>query len=103
MLVKTLVNQVVWMKCNAVPKMHVLADPKKQANLHACLQFVSKFKPHYMFCSCFELFILVGLQQTMGLPSLLPIFAGNASFYSSSICCSSVIFVWSYKVIFSEK
>jgi len=29
--------------------------------------------------TCFELFILVGLQQTMGLPSLVPIFAGNIS------------------------
>jgi len=36
-------------------------------------------KLQYMFCSCFELFILVVLQQTMGLPSLMPIFAGNAS------------------------
>jgi len=26
-------------------------------------------KPNYMFCSCFELFILVELQQMMGLPS----------------------------------
>jgi len=36
-----------------------------------------------MLCSCFELFILVGLQQTIGLPSLMPLFAGNASLYSS--------------------
>jgi len=36
-----------------------------------------------MFCSCFELFILVVLQQTMGILSLMPIFAGNASFYRS--------------------
>jgi len=84
-------------------KIHVLADPKKQTNIHACFQFASKFKPYYMFCSCFELFILVVLQQAMGLPSLLPIFAGNASLYSDCICSISVIFVWSYKVIFSEK
>jgi len=31
----------------------------------------------------FELFILVRLQQTMGPPSLMPIFAGSASFHSS--------------------
>jgi len=30
------------------------------------------FKPKYT-CSCFKLFILVGLQQTMGLPSLMTI------------------------------
>jgi len=36
----------------------------------------------YMFCSSFESFILVGFQQTMGLPYLTPIFAGN-SLYSS--------------------
>jgi len=36
-----------------------------------------------MFCSCYELFILAGLQQTMGLPYLFPIFAGNASLHSS--------------------
>jgi len=58
---------------------------------------------YYMFCSCFELFISVGLQQIMGPPSLIPIFVGNASLYSSCIHSSSVIFVWSYKVIFSEK
>ena len=35
-----------------------------------------------MFCSCFELFILVGLQQTMGLllPSLMSIFTGSIVF-----------------------
>jgi len=38
-----------------------------------------------MFCSYFELFILVGLQQTVGLLSLIPIFVGNASLYSSCI------------------
>jgi len=59
------------------------------------------FKTCYMFCLCFKLFILVGLQQTTGLPSLMPIFAGYASSYSS-LYSSSVIF-WSYKVLFSEK
>jgi len=63
--------------------MHVLAAPKKQTNVHACFQFASKFKPYYMFCSCFELFILVGLQEIMGLPSLMPIFPGNVFLYSS--------------------
>jgi len=38
-----------------------------------------------MFCSSFEPYILVGLQQNMGLPSLMPIFAGNASSYSSCL------------------
>jgi len=56
-----------------------------------------------MFNSCFELYISVGLQQTMGLASLMPIFAGNASLHCSCVCSSSVIFVWLYKVIFSEK
>jgi len=36
-----------------------------------------------MFCSPFELFILVGLQQTTGLTYLMPIFTCNASLYSS--------------------
>jgi len=84
-------------------KMHVLAAPKKQTNVHACFLFVSKFKPYHMFCSCFELCISVGLQQAMGLPSLMPIFVGNASLYSSCIRSSSVIIAWSYKVIFFEK
>jgi len=63
--------------------MHVLAAPKKQTKVYPCFQFASKFKPYYTFCSCFELFILVGLQQTVGLPSLMPIFAGYAFLYSS--------------------
>ena len=78
-------------------KKHVLGAPKKQTNTHACFQFASNFKSYDMFCSCFELFIVVGL------PSRMPIFAGNASFYSSCVCTSSVIFVWSYKATFSEK
>jgi len=41
------------------------------------------FKPNYMICSCFEPFISVGFQQTMGPQSLMPIFAGNASLYNS--------------------
>jgi len=58
----------------------------------------------YMFFSSFEPFILVGLQRTVGLPYLMPIFAGNASLYSTVVACfSSVIFVGSYEVIFSEK
>jgi len=63
--------------------MHVVAAPNKQTNVHACFQFASKFKPYYMFCSCFEPVILVGFQQTMGLPPLMPIFTGNAFLYSS--------------------
>jgi len=34
----------------------------------------------YMFCSCFELFIVSGASTNHGLPSLMPIFAGNAFF-----------------------
>jgi len=36
-----------------------------------------------MLCSSFEPFILVGLQKTMGLPSLMPTIASNAFLYSS--------------------
>jgi len=54
--------------------MHVLAAPKKQTNVHERFQFASS-----------QLFILAGFQQTMGLPYLLPIFAGNASLHSSCI------------------
>jgi len=42
----------------------------------------------------------VGLQQTMGLSSLTPIFTGNASLCSSCICFSSITFVWPYKDYF---
>jgi len=38
-----------------------------------------------MLYSYFELFVLVGLQKTMGLSSLMPIFAGNASLHSSCV------------------
>jgi len=55
-----------------------------------------------MFCSCFELFILVGLQQTMGLPSLMTILLVML-FCTVAVYSSSVIFVWSFKVIFSDK
>jgi len=75
--------------------MHVLAAPKDQTNVHACFQFASKFKPHCMFFSCFELFTLVELQQTMGLPSLSPIFAGNAS-------CTVVVYFLAQLFLFSH-
>jgi len=29
----------IWMKCNALTKMHVLAAPKKWTNVHARFQF----------------------------------------------------------------
>jgi len=32
------VNQVIWMKCYARPKMHVLTAPNKQSNVYACFQ-----------------------------------------------------------------
>jgi len=54
----------------------------------------------YMFCSRFELFIVSGASTNHGLPSLMPIFAGNAFFHSS---CISIIFVWSHKAIFFLK
>jgi len=55
-----------------------------------------------MFCLSFGPFILVRLQQVMRLPSLMPIFAGNACLYSSCTFQVSHIFVWSYEVTFSE-
>jgi len=73
MLAKTQVNQVVWTKCNALPKNACSCCPK-EINQCPCM-FSICFKQNYMFCSCFELFILVvQLQQTMELPSLVPIF-----------------------------
>jgi len=63
--------------------MHVLAAQINQPMSVYRGMFSVFFKPNHMFCSCFELFILVGLQQTMGLTSLMPIFAGSASFYNS--------------------
>ena len=76
-------------------KMHVLAAQKKQTNVHACFQLASNFKSYYRFCS---------FLQTMGLPSFLrSIFAGNASSCSCCTCSTSVMFVWSCKVVLSEK
>jgi len=45
--------------------------------VHACFQFASNQT------TCFELFILVGLQQFMGLPPLMSVCTGNASLYGS--------------------
>jgi len=80
---------------------HVLDAPKKQNNVYARFQFTSK-QTMYMFCSCFELFILVGLQQTTGY-HLLCLFSLVMLLCTVVVCSGSVIFVWSYKVIFSEK
>jgi len=61
-------------------KIHVLAAPKEKKQCHACFQLAPN---QTMFCSCFELFILVGLQQNMGSHS--PIFAGKTFLYWSYI------------------
>jgi len=66
MLAKTLVKHVLWMKCNALPKNASSCCPK-QINQYPCM-FSICFKSNYLFCSSFEPYILVGLQQTMGLP-----------------------------------
>jgi len=50
--------------------------------MHACIQFAISFEP----------FILVGLQQTMGLPYLMRIFAGNASLYCNCVSSQSFFF-----------
>jgi len=80
--------------------MHVLGAPNKQTNVHALSSVF--FKPNYMFRSCCELFISMGLQQTMG-NHLFCLFALVMLLRTVVVCSSSVIFVWSYKVIFSEK
>jgi len=74
MLEKALVNQVTWMICNALPKMHVLAAPKETQQC-PCMLLIC-FKPSYMFCSCFVRFILVGAEASTnhGLSSFLRIF-----------------------------
>ena len=62
------------------PKTHVLAAHiNKPMSMHVF--HLLQTKSLYMFWSCFELLILVGLQQTTELSSLMPIFAGNASLY----------------------
>jgi len=63
-------------------KMHVLAAQKdKPKSMHV----FNLLQTNYVFCTCFELFISVGLQQTMGLPSLILFLLDNASLYSSSM------------------
>jgi len=81
MLAKTKVDQIIWMKCNALPK-NACSCVLKELNQCPCM-FQISFKPNYMFFPSFGPLILVGLQQTMKLPSLMPIFAGNAYLYSS--------------------
>jgi len=81
-------------------KMHGVAAPKKSTmTMHAFNLLQTKLL--YMFCLYFEPYIFVGLQQTTGLPYLMHIFPGNASLFSS-VCFSSVVFVWSYKVMLSS-
>jgi len=82
-------------------KMHGVAAPKKSAMTMRAFNLLHT-KLLDMFCLYFEPYILVGLQQTTELPYLMHIFPGNASL-CSSVCFSSVVFVWSYKVILSEK
>jgi len=63
-------------------KMHGFAAPEKETiSIYAFNLLQTKLL--YVFCSSVEPFILVGLQQTMELPYLLPIFASNASLCSS--------------------
>jgi len=58
--------------------MFLLPNVNKPMSMHV----LNLLQTKQMFCLGFGPFILVGLQQTMGLPSLMPIFAGNASLYS---------------------
>ena len=55
-----------------------------------------------MFCSCFELLILVGFQQTIGY-HLLCLFSLAMLLCTVVVCSTSVIFVCAYKVTSSEK
>jgi len=83
------------MKFNALPKNASSCCPK-EINQRPCMFSIS-LKPNYIFCSCFELFILVGLPQTMGLPSLVPVLlAMLLCTVSYTVCSSSVIFLWTH-------
>jgi len=63
-------------------KMHGFAAPKKETiSIYAFNLLQTKLL--YVFCLFVVPFILVGLQQTMELPYLMPIFAGNTPLYSS--------------------
>jgi len=70
------------MKCNALPKLHVLAAPKACINAHACFQFASNQTRLYVMLMCWDVHFS-GASTNHGLPSLMPIFAGNASLCSS--------------------
>jgi len=90
------------MKYNARRKNARSCCPKEM-NQCPCV-FPICFKPNYMFCSSFEPFILVGLQQTMGWGyHLLCLFSLVMLYCTVVVSSSSVILVWSYKVVFSEK
>jgi len=54
------------------------------------------FKPNYTFCSCFELFILVGLQQTIGY-HLLCVFS-----LVMLICIVDVLYVLAQPFLFGH-
>jgi len=81
--------------------MHGLAPTKKSTNVHACFQFASN-EILYMFCSSFEPFILEGFNKPWGY-HILRLFSLVMLLGTVVVCFSSVMFVWSYKVIFSEK
>jgi len=57
-------------------------------NCHLSLVLASVFQGDAVNCNSYR---------------LMPIFVGNAFLYSSCIPSRSVIFVWSYRVTFSEK
>jgi len=99
-LAMTQVNQMIWMKCNALPKNTWCFCPKEINHVHACFQYTST-KLLYTFCSSVEPFILVGIQQTTGLPNLMPIFTANVALVRSYFFPQSFL-VGHIKVIFSE-
>jgi len=69
MFAKTKVNQIIWMKCNVLPKMHGVAAQKKQTmSMHAFILLQTKLLYVLLIC---EPFILAGLQQTMELLYLM--------------------------------
>jgi len=88
-----------WMKCDALPENTCSCCPK-EINQCPCM-FSICFKPDERFCSCFELFILVGFQN-IGY-HLLCLFLLVMLLCTVVVCSNSAIFIWSYKVTFSEK
>jgi len=88
-LAMTLVNQVILMKCNALPTNLCSCCPK-ELNQYPCMLSIC-FKPNYMLCWSFLTFVLVRLQQTMGLPSLC-LFSLVMLMCTVTACSSSAAF-----------